>query len=298
MKIFKRLGLGTVQWGMAYGIANQVGQPSSSTILEMLHRTREVGISCLDTAYTYGNAENVIGSFHFEVLGFQIITKTKHIHGAVDEASINAVVEAFHESLTRLARAKVYGLLIQRAEVLLCDGGKSLWKALEKLKADGKVQKIGVSVYSPRQLLDILIHYPVDIVQLPFNIYDQRFKQCGLFDLMKKNGVEIHARSLFLQGLLLMPPDSLPNYFNGLRAIHSELHQEFDVKGMSSLEGCLSYGLDDPHIDKLILGCETLAQLNGILEAARNISVKKLSISGEYAITEERFINPSHWPHG
>lgn len=291
-----RLGLGTVQWGMAYGIANRTGQPSSAEISAMLRLASEDGIRIVDTAYAYGDSENLLGEQIAAFGDFQTITKTKPIQSKqITEQEISSVISAFLTSLEHLQCRQVYGLLVHDADALLLSGGKKLWKALQGFKAQGKVRKIGVSVYHPQQLEGILESYPIELVQLPFNIYDQRFSKRDLLHRLKQAGVEVHARSAFLQGLLLLSPENLPAYFSSIRDNHVKLHQHFHDLGVNPVEGCLYFCLEQPDIDYVIVGCESAGQLRGILHAVKKMNKPLLGLES-FAIKNEAITNPSVWP--
>lgn len=292
-----KIGLGTVQWGMDYGIANRAGRPSAVEVRGMLRFAGEAGIELLDTAHAYGEAESVLGEHHAASQGFRIVTKTKPIQSLeVTTQDVSAVSAAFHLSLQRLGCPHVYGLLVHNADSLLTPGGDLLWKALQDFKSCGLVEKVGVSVYRPQQLKTILERYPIDLVQLPFNIYDQRFAQTGLLDRLKQSNIEIHARSAFLQGLLLFPPDQLPPHFFAIREHQSRLHEFLRQTDLTPLGGCLLYCLQHSHIDYVIVGCEASLQIAEVCELSRKGTPGSLSALAEFALQDEEYINPSIWP--
>lgn len=291
-----KLGLGTVQWGMPYGIANQNGQPTFAEVGSMLRTAKDRGITLLDTAYTYGEAEKVLGEQGAVLQDFRMVTKTLPLQSkTINEYKAASVSAAFLESLQRLQCPRVYGLLVHRADNLLVAGSDRLWTVLQDFKAQGRVEKIGVSVYHPNQLEKILDRYPIDLVQLPFNLYDQRFVRAGLLGRLKKAGVEIHARSAFLQGLLLLPPAQLPEHFRVIRNHHAGLHRQIGEAGLTPLEACLRFCLGQADIDQVIVGCESGVQLDEILAAAGKDDVL-LSGPELYTINDESIINPSLWP--
>lgn len=290
-----QLGLGTVQWGMPYGIANRSGQPGSAEVGAMLRLARAQGVQLLDTAHAYGAAETLLGKLNAAAQGFRVVTKTQPLPGgAVGQENIRKIVQAFDGSLARLASDRVYALLAHHADALLAEGGRQVWAALEAIKAEGRTQKIGVSVYHPEQLEAILERYRIDLVQLPVNIYDQRFAQSGLLQRLTRLGVEVHARSAFLQGVLLSPPSELPPYFDPIRTHHARLHRLFADHGMTPLAGCLRHCLRQPDIDAVVVGCESLGQLNEILDVKCDDRTDMPPVAS-YALAEERFINPSQW---
>lgn len=295
MNLCSKLGLGTVQWGMAYGIANRSGRPETGEVGRMLRLARESGVMLLDTAHAYGDAESVIGQ-HREVWnGWRIVTKTLSVQSVDfgDEETV-AVSNAFDESIRRLKCSRVFGLLVHHAENLLSPGGDRLWRKLQELKTQALVSKIGVSVYEPEQLGQILDRYPIDLVQVPFNLYDQRFLRTGMLDRLKSSSVEIHVRSAFLQGLLLLSPDHLPEQFSAIQGHHARLYHGCDASGVTPLEGCLRFCLVHPQIDNVIVGCESQNQLGEILRAANGTSTC-LPRPESFAVEDDSVINPVRW---
>lgn len=290
-----KLGLGTVQWGMSYGIANSIGQPTAEEVGSMLRLATQRGVTMLDTASAYGGAEGVLGSHSASIHGLRIVTKTLPLKSeGICGQDVARVVEAFEDSLRLLQCEQVYGLLVHHGDNLLVAEGERLWSALEELKSRGLVTKIGVSVYEPRQLSRILERYPIDLVQLPFNLYDQRFLREGLLNRLKSRGVEVHARSAFLQGLLLMQPDRLPGGFDSIRAHHFRLYRELDAVGLTPLEGSLRFCLSQLQVDQVIVGCESVAQLDEILRAVSG-GAENLPHPEVFAVEDESIINPTRW---
>ena len=290
MNLCGKLGLGTVQWGQAYGIANAEGRrPDDGEIGVMLGRARVAGVDLLDTAQVYGEAETVIGRHAGDLEGWRIVTKTAPVVGKG-----GAVEAGLTQSLDRLQRAKVYGLLLHREEDLTAVQGSTIWSALQRLKSQGLVAKIGVSVYDPEQLEQIVDQCEVDLVQLPFNLYDQRFLRAGWFDRLRHAGIEVHARSVFLQGLLLMTPKAMPAQFAPWSDHHHRLYQVIDSLGVSALAASLRFCLQQPGIDRVIVGCETPGQLDGILQAAATFSAS-LPEPEAFALDDGAVIDPRRW---
>ncbi len=290
-----KLGLGTVQWGMAYGIANRVGQATKVEIDNLIRIAKQHGITLLDTAHAYGDAEKVLGEQDVASQGFRVVTKTLPLDSNnINEHDAALVSAAFLESLRWLKCTEVYGLLVHHADNLLAAGGDRLWAILQELKAQSRVEKIGVSVYQPDHLETILDRYPIDLVQLPFNLYDQRFIQTGLLGCLKEKGVEIHTRSAFLQGLLLLPPAQLPERFSAIRYHHVNLYRQISEAGLTPLEACLRFCIDQVDIDQVIVGCETVKQLDEILGVVEQDGAY-LPAPEFYAIRDESIIDPSMW---
>ena len=283
-----KMGLGSVQWGSAYGVANAAGVvPSATEVGGMLGAAHEAGITLLDTAWSYGNAEFVIGQHAAAVRGWQIITK------APDAAELG-LTEAFDQSLQRMHRENVHGLLLHDADGLLTPDGRRLWSALQAIRARGLAMKIGVSVYDPHQLERILDAYPIDIVQLPFNLFDQRFLRAGLLDRLRCDGIEVHTRSAFLQGVLLMPLARLPQGLSGLRGHHQNLQRALEKSGATPLAASLRFCLEQPQIDRVIVGCESRDQLDAILKVAAMPDMR-LAGAEMFAVDDEALIDPRRW---
>ena len=280
---------------MTYGIANRDGQPAFAQVADMLRIASERGVRLLDTAHVYGEAEDALGAHGAASLGFDIVTKTARVGSArITEGDVANVSAAFAASLASLKCERVYGLLVHQPGVLLAEGGQRLWDALDSFKAEGLVGSIGVSVYDPAQLESLLDRYELDLVQLPLNIYDQRFMRSGLLAQLRQRQVEVHARSVFLQGLLLLPPDELPARFSGLCPHHANLHEWFRKTALSPLEGCLHFALRQPDVDRIIVGCETAAQLTAILDACA-AAPANLTALHEFEVQDRATIDPSTW---
>jgi len=290
-----KLGLGTVQWGMTYGIANRAGQTTPAEAGNLMQTAMRYGVTLLDTARAYGEAEKVLGEHGVASQGFRVVTKTLPVGpGAVDEQAAALVAAAFLESLRWLKCDQVYGLLVHHADNLLAAGGERLWAILQDFKAQRRVAKIGASVYRPDQLETILERYRIDLVQLPFNLYDQRFVQTGMLGRLKQAGIEIHARGAFLQGLLLFPPADLPEQFDVIRDHHARLHQRISEAGLTPVQACLGFCLDQADIDQVIVGCETVKQFDEILGAAEQCGAR-LSAPESCSVSDPSIIDPSAW---
>ena len=190
-----RLALGTAQFGLTYGISNTSGQPSISDVGKILMHANNHNIHLLDTAVAYGNSEDVLGdvlSSHSE-LSFNIVTK-------IPDCDVSQIQKVVKNSLYRLKSSSIYALLFHNYSHLSKDYSK--WNALEEMRASGSMKKIGVSLYHPYEWHDLQSRgITPDIVQLPLNIFDQRF--IPTLKDMKDHNVEIHVRSVFYRDCYL-----------------------------------------------------------------------------------------------
>ena len=297
MKKCGKIGLGTVQWGMPYGIANRDGRPDASGVRAMLDQAHAGGCDLLDTAYVYGDAERMIGEQGTAAAPFHIVTKTFPLKGqAVTDQAVAAICAAFETSLLRLQRDEIYGLLVHHADDLLAENGGMLWQALEQFKKAGRITKLGVSVYQPEQLKCVLARFPVELVQVPFNIYDQRFVRSGLLTLLKQKGVEVHVRSAFLQGLLLLPAEKLAGYFSPFRSQQERLHLRIQQLGLTPYQACTNFCLSQHEIDRVIVGCETPEQVRMLVNACDELGASLVTEMQPFGVDDEALINPSRWP--
>lgn len=288
-----RLGLGAVQFGLDYGIANRRGKTVLEEVRDILACAAEHGLRTIDTAPAYGDSEEVLGCVLPRDHRFQIVTKTP----AFDTESITAedarrLRHSFDQSLTRLGRQTVYGLLMHHAEDLLAPGGERLWEAMTELKIAGGVKVIGVSVYTPAQIEAVSARFPVDLMQLPVNLFDQRLVQSGHLRELKKRGIEIHARSVFLQGLLLMIPEEIPEPLAAARPLIVELRRETERAGISPQQAALGFVKSIAEIDRILIGVESGRQLRDNIAAfAAGASLP----FDRFAVTDEHILNPSLW---
>lgn len=288
-----KLGLGTVQFGLDYGISNSAGKTLPAEVREILLLAASSGIRVLDTAAGYGQSEEVLGECSDSDWPFKIVTKTPAFGGVTaGTAECDRLGATFRESLRKLRRQKVYGLLAHHASDLLAPGGERLVGAMLDLKARGLVEKVGASVYSGAQIDALLERFPIDIVQLPLNVLDQRLLASGHIRALKKAAVEIHVRSIFLQGLLLMPLERLPEYFEPARA-HLKRYQAFLLgHGMTPMHAALGFALGVPEVDHVILGVNTRQQLQEIVsQESAPVDVDWR----EFALDLVPMVDPSQW---
>jgi len=288
-----KLALGTAQFGMPYGITNQTGQLSEVQAADVLSLAYAQGVSVLDTAMAYGDAESRLG--HSGIQNFQVVTKLSQVPlvlpAAITDAGAWAKVQ-FAASLKRLGLSCVYGLLLHRPGDLLGEHGKALLRALQELQDQGLVEKLGVSVYSPTELEPLLKLAQWDLVQAPLNLIDRRLQTSGWLQRLKDSGVEVHTRSAFLQGLLLTHSSALPPQFSDWLDLWRVWDQWQLTTGCSALGASLAYPLSLPEVDRVVVGVEGSEQLLGILAALRAPVPQGWP---HIASDDGKLINPSQW---
>jgi len=284
-----KLALGTVQFGLPYGIANSNGQIDRTTAEAILRRARSEGLETLDTAIAYGESEQCLGEVGVD--GWRVISKLPQIPEDCPDI-VDWVKGQVLGSLSRLKVTQLAGLLLHRPSQLLELNGKVLWDTLQKLKLDGIVEKIGFSIYEPGELNALWCSFHPDLVQAPYNILDRRLTTSGWLQRMDEAGVEVHVRSVFLQGLLLMPSASRHAKFNRWHHIWNKWERWLQETGLSPLEACLRYALSTEGIDKVVVGVDSVSHLREILA----ITGKALPSLPEWPTPiDADLINPSCW---
>ncbi len=286
-----RLALGTVQFGQPYGVANKSGQVSRAEAKLMVRLASENDIDTLDTAMAYGESEKYLGEIGVE--NFKVVTKLLGMpNGCLD---INHwIKEQVSSSLVRLGVGQVYGLLLHKSEDLLGPNGREIYRALDLLKEKGLVKKIGISIYSPNELEALKNDFSFDLIQAPFNLFDQRLLHSGWMQKLKDNDVEIHTRSAFLQGLLLMKETDIPPKFSPWKFAFKKWHDWLDGNNISALQASLAFSLSFSEIDRIVVGADCLNQLQQIFDA---IKVPLIFDFPSIDCDDDCLINPSRWPN-
>jgi aryl-alcohol dehydrogenase-like predicted oxidoreductase len=293
-----KLGLGTAQFGLDYGISNEGGRVPVDEAARIIARASLAGVTVLDTAAAYDDAELRLGELLTATHPFSIVTKLPPWAGGISRSQAGAWVErAIGESLSRLRQDSVYAVLSHGADALLSPSGPAIWDALDRARA-GTVAKIGASVYTSDDIDALLERYPIELLQVPVNVLDQRLVRSGHLARLRAAGVEVHARSVFLQGLLLMEPKALPaSQFDGVRDVLEKFRSAAMSAGASPLQAAVAYVLGVNGIDTVIVGVTREAELVEILAAVEAIGAAGLSPSffEPYASEDERIVNPARW---
>lgn len=278
MKGIDKLVLGTVQFGCQYGI-NSAGRPSKEMVSEILDEAYRAGIRKLDTSSAYGDSEQVLGECLPKDAQFEIVSKFPKGIGPINEA-----IEA---SLGRLGTKILYGYLLHHFE--LYKENNALWYDFQRLKDEGKVRKIGFSLYTPEEL-ELLLKNKVqfNLLQIPHNIFDRKFDP--YMKELSDTGVEIHVRSTFLQGLFFKDRKTLSEKMQPLKKYLLELDEYSKIHGLSISELALNYNIQNPYIAGVLIGVDNVSQLkmniNSVSEKAVNLDIN---------VKEQDLLNPVNW---
>ena len=291
-----KIVLGTAQFGLGYGqnLSEPIPPPEVSEILALAW---ERGIDALDTAAAYGTAEEVIGAQTPAGARFHITTKISRAGvDIIGEKEVDAARASVRTSLKRLRAARLDGVLFHHVSDLFAPGGPALFRAIADFKKDGIVNRIGVSVYEPEELDRVLADYPIDVVQLPFNVADQRFMTSGHLERLSKRNIQVQVRSVFLQGLLLSDAKHLPARFKKLEQLLAMADADAAALGLSREAFLLHYATMNSHVSSVVIGVDGVEHLRRNLSALEaSASSKEFREFSRYAVDDLELIDPRKW---
>lgn len=289
-----QLGLGTANFGFSYGVCNDQ-QMSITELNHVLSSATSGSVDLIDTAQLYPNSELTLGQLKACEQIAKVVTKLD----SISTMSPNKVVATLGTSLKALNATSLYGCLLHRGADLLGDGATDNFNKLKALKDAGLVNKIGVSVYTPEELRSIVSRFDIDLVQLPLNLFDQRFLQNGFLVEIKSKGIEIHTRSAFLQGTLLQDVTHLPPYFHPWSPYFDQIGRLARQLNLTKLQLCLAFLNNLNLIDYCIVGTNSAAQLNQLLQefnAMPPLTGSEIAELKTLHKEDEALILPTQWP--
>ena len=283
-----KLALGTAQFGMDYGINNKRGKVPKEEAFEILEKTLSCGVGPIDTALEYGDSEQVIGAFvRDQNKALEIVSKLPKC-GAEEAAGF------LEKSLENLNTKKLYGYLVHDFDSFIKE--PAVWEKLQGFKEQGKVGKIGFSLYYPKQAEELLEKdIDFDLVQLPYSILDQRFSD--VLPTLKEKGIEVHVRSVFLQGLVFKGIEELQGNLAGASGALERLEQVSKESGVSVSALCINFAALNPAVDKVVVGVDSLQNLDENIEVfsyqnkVKDVLPKLLSLR----IDDKNIVVPSKW---
>jgi aryl-alcohol dehydrogenase-like predicted oxidoreductase len=285
-----QLCLGTVQFGLAYGITNTAGQVAEPEVRRILSLAADHGIEMLDTAQAYGSAETVLGHCSPQRMRRRLISKLPA------QADPDSWEQTFQASLNRLKADHLDGFLLHRSADLLGPQAGRLLGWLESLRERGVAQRLGVSIYEASELEDL----PLDrlqLIQLPLSLYNQRLLVDGTVDQLKSAGLALHARSLLLQGLLLKPADQWPSFLSpGFRQHHCQLIQHLAERGLSLLEAALAFARGCDALEAVLVGVQSAGELAELLAAWNAVDGVAMHPVSGWAWENGQDLDPRCWP--
>ncbi len=296
-----KLTLGTVQFGLDYGINNLSGKPKREKSLEMLDFAYKKGIRVFDTANAYGDAEEILGEFmESRNLNKKIKIISKLQPNIIADSKskktpYDIIFENLTESLNRLKRNYVDGYLFHTPAYIK---NEELVNSLCKLKEQGLVKNIGVSIYEEEDAIYAAELKEIDYIQVPYSILDQRLDRTSFFQLAKKNGKTVFARSAFLQGLFFMPEERIPPHLQNAKDYFRKLDKIILKYNLSRQQIALLFSLKNSNIDYVVFGVDNIEQLKEDIDIAeQNIDCEQCinDLKNEFINIEKNIIFPSLW---
>jgi aryl-alcohol dehydrogenase-like predicted oxidoreductase len=282
-----RLALGTVQFGMSYGVSN-AGQVPAVEVRAILKAAAGAGIDLLDTAAAYGDAETVVSRAAVELgCPFAIVSKTP------PGAETDAVITAARRSAELAGSRGLDAILVHHPADLAGDAGDRLWRALQDLVDQGIVRRVGISASFDDKPAELAARFAPAVMQLPVSLFDQRLVRDGTLIALAARGIEIHARSIFLQGLLFAGADRLAP---SIRHIAPELEARRRLIrecGITPVDAAIAFALAQPKVRRIVVGVTSVDELGEMLSSA-NADMPAIPWS-EFAIEDATVLNPSRW---
>lgn len=288
--IASKLAIGTVQFGMPYGVANSGGQVPVREAERILRRAREAGVDTLQTAVAYGDSERTLGEIG--VRDWNVVSKLPEFprDGRDPYTWARALTET---SLSKLGIERLHALMLHRSADLLERDGAALHDSLLALKAEGKIGLIGISIYSPAELTPLVGRFRVELVQAPLNVIDRRLLNSGWLDKLASAGVELHVRSAFLQGLLLMHRQNRPEHFARWSSLFRMWDTWLATTGASAAQACLGFLGDFGGISRIVVGVDSVEQLEQLLASGAPVGAR---LPDGLESDDELLVNPAQWP--
>ena len=286
----KKLVLGTAQFGSDYGITNLTGKVRNKEIIKIFSYAKKK-FNYFDTSQNYKLAEKVLGSF--KLYKKKIITKINLLNISLDKNFEYELEKKILLSLKNLKIKKVYCLLLQNIDGYFKKEGDKIYQALIYLKKKKLFKKFGYSIYDFNNIDLICKKFLPDIIQCPFNIFDRRLLKKKNLSKLKKKNIEIHVRSVFLQGVLIsFEEKKILKKFKKFKTKFKFLREFVVSKKISNLEACLSFVQNYDGIDKIVIGFENLAQLKEIYNLKYK---KKINFPNSLTSTNKNLIDPRYW---
>lgn len=288
-----KLCLGTVQFGLNYGIANNVGKPTQNVINNILKYVLSEKINCFDTAVSYGNSEKSLGIF------FKDYKKEINVISKLSTDSFNEDIHScLNESLHNLNVSSLYALLLHDTK-LLNTWTISSSKLINNLMDNNKIKHFGVSIYTDEQFNLALNNEKVNIIQIPFNIFDQRAINLKWLEKAKKKNKLIFIRSIYLQGLLLMEENDIPEKLYKLKKYIFKLDNVCKEFNISRNELALNF-VDSVASDSIILfGCEKLEQAKENIKLYNSLKIFDKNrinrLVKDFSGIEQNLYDPRNW---
>ena len=288
-----KIVIGSAQFGLDYGIANINGKVSFDEVKKIITYAQLYQVSTIDTAISYGDSEVSMGKIG--VNEWKIVTKLPKIPETCESVD-SWISDNIQKSLSRLNVTKIEAILLHNPMQLLGKNGVEIRSSLRHHQSLGIVNKVGFSIYDPIELDKLYFQFKPDVVQFPYNVLDRRIETSKWLRRLRNDKVETHARSVFLQGLLLMNKNNRPKKFSQWEDIWLLWDNFLSKKNITAMHACIGFVLLNKNIDKIVVGVDSKNQLQEILDFDNNIIC--LDDFVRLTSNDVDLINPSRWGEG
>ena len=283
------IAIGTANFGMQYGIANSRGKLSKNSVAEILGLAKSLGVTCLDTANAYGESQKVLGEFG--VRDWRVVSKISSVPQNCEDIH-SFVCTQIELILSSLRLSNFETVLVHNSEDLTGEIGDEVYEALNAAKSRGQVEKIGVSIYDPSDLESITSRFQVDVIQAPINVFDNRLQDSGWLDRLVSMGVEVHSRSVFLQGVLLSAIAQNNDFFKPWKTTFERWNRFTESSGTSALMNCIKHVNSFDKVTFAVVGVDSARNLSEVFDA---FSEQPKRIDEDYFSVDSQLINPACW---
>ena len=283
------IAIGTANFGMQYGVANSRGKLSKNSVVEILGLAKSLGITCLDTANAYGESQKVLGEFG--VRDWRVFSKISSIPRDCEDVRsfVRAEIDLI---LTSLNLSEFDTVLVHNPKDLMGNVSEIVYEELQKAKSQGQVEKIGVSIYDPSDLESITSQFQLDVVQAPINVFDNRLQDSGWLDRLASMGVEVHARSVFLQGVLLSAIAQNNDFFKPWKTTFEKWNRFAESSGTSAMMNCIKHVNSYDKVTFAVVGVDSAQNLSEVFDA---FSARPQRINEDNFGVDSQLINPARW---
>ena len=284
-----KIAIGTANFGMQYGVANSQGKLSKNSVAEILGLAKSLGVTCLDTANAYGESQNALGEFG--VRNWRVVSKISSIPRDCEDVRsfVRAEIDLI---LTSLNLSEFDTVLVHNPKDLMGNVSEIVYEELQKAKSRGQVEKIGVSIYDPSDLESITSRFQLDVVQAPINVFDSRLQDSGWLDRLVSMGVEVHARSVFLQGVLLSAIAQSNDFFKPWKTTFERWNRFTESSGTSAMMNCIKHVNSYDKVTFAVVGVDSAQNLSEVFDA---FSARPQRINEDNFGVDSQLINPARW---
>jgi aryl-alcohol dehydrogenase-like predicted oxidoreductase len=297
LNIQNKICIGTAQLGMKYGISSNNQKMRESEFKRILNYSKKNKICFIDTAQSYGDSEILIGKYIKKKKDdFHLITKINNIRSVDKKNIFKTILQRINRSIKKLKVKKIYALLLHDINDLKSKKNKEIFIALKKIKKMQLVEKIGFSCYETKDIIKYIKIFDFDLIQFPFNVFDQRILNKKVLSVLKKKKIEIHIRSIFLQGLLLMPINSIPIKFKKYFILF-KWRNFLRRNNIDDISACLNFVLKYNFYSKIVIGFNSYSQFKEVIKKCEFQKKMNKFLKFNSLQDSSSLINPSKWKY-